>query len=228
MTKLLIVEDEKKVLRILSDYLVSEDYEVVTAGDGETGLKLATEVKPDLILLDVMLPKKSGYDVCRELRQKGHTTPVIMVTAKGQEIDRVTGLELGADDYVTKPFSLTELNARIRAVLRRVGQYRTGQKLDAYQVGEVTIDFKRQEVRRRRTVVSLSSMEATLMQYFLLHKGDALTREQILNDVWGYDAYPTTRTIDTHVWTLRQKIESNPEKPRHILTVHGAGYRYME
>ena len=228
MTRLLIVEDDKKVLRILSDYLQSEGYELATASDGEAGLRLAKENKPSLILLDVMLPKKSGYDVCRELRRQGNTTPVIMVTAKGQEGDRVLGLELGADDYVAKPFGLTELNARIRAVLRRAGQAGARRKLDECRIGAAAVDFRRQEIKRRGNVMPMSSMESALLHHLVLQRGEVLTREQILNDVWGYDSFPTTRTIDTHIWALRQKIEPDPAAPRSLLTIHGAGYKLVD
>lgn len=228
MARILVVEDEPKMRRVLCDFLVSEGYTVTSAGDGEAGLRKAVEESPDLILLDIMLPKKSGYDLCRDLRNQGRHTPIIMLTARSEETDKVLGLELGADDYVTKPVGMTELNARIRAVLRRVNGPRPTDEIDHYTLGGTELDFTQFEVRRKRKVSPLSTMEVALLRHLIRHMGEVLSREQLLNDVWGYDSFPTTRTIDMHIVNLRKKIEDNPSRPRHLLTVHGTGYRLSE
>ena len=223
--RILVVEDEPKMRRVLCDFLASEGYATTEAADGELGLRKAIEESPDLILLDIMLPKKSGYDLCRELRAKGHHTPIIMLTARGEETDKVLGLELGADDYVTKPVGMTELNARIRAVLRRVNGARQDGEIERYTLGEVELDFKLFEARRKRKVSMLSTMEVALLRHLIRHRGEVVSREQLLNDIWGYDSFPSTRTIDMHIVNLRKKIERNPARPQHLLTVHGTGYR---
>lgn len=227
MMKILVVEDEAKLMRVLTDFLVTEGYTISTATDGESGLSMAISSDFDLILLDIMLPRKSGFDVCKELRAQGCLTPIIMLTAKGQEVDKVLGLELGADDYVTKPFGLTELNARIRAVLRRYKWTEGNGTLDYFTFGEVEADFRRYEIRRNHNTFPLSSMEVALLQYLICHKGEVVSRETILNEVWGYDSYPTTRTIDTHILNLRKKIETDPSKPVYLLTIHGTGYKFV-
>lgn len=226
MERILVVEDEEKIMKVLSDFLKTEGYEVIKAKDGEAGLDTALNKKPDLILLDIMLPKKSGYDVCKELKTQGNPVPVIMLTAKGQELDKVLGLELGADDYVTKPFGLKELNARIRALLRRVKEPRDKDTIDYYEFGRIKIDFKRHQIIRKGETIPLSSMEVNLLKYFLKHRGEVVTRDMFLDDVWGYEQYPTTRTIDTHVLNLRKKIEDNPNRPKYLLTIHGSGYKF--
>jgi DNA-binding response OmpR family regulator len=226
--RILVVEDESKMRRVLCDFLVSEGYATTAAADGESGLEKALAEPPDLILLDIMLPKKSGYDLCRELRAKGRHTPIIMLTARSEETDKVLGLELGADDYVTKPVGLTELNARIRAVLRRVNGSRPDGEIEHYTLGEVELDFKLFEVRRKRKLFPLSTMEVALLRHLIRHRGEVLSRERLLNDVWGYDSFPTTRTIDMHIVNLRKKIERNPARPQHLLTVHGTGYRLSD
>jgi len=227
MERILIVEDERNIIDVLADYLRFEGYEVFCATDGETGLELARNKRPDAIILDLMLPGKDGYDVCRELRQSGDFTPIIILTAKGEEIDKVLGLELGADDYMTKPVGLKELKARIRAVLRRSDWLRRADEVAAYELEGVRIDFKTHEVVKGRKRYPLSTMEAALLHYMVTHRDEVLTRERLLNEVWGYDKFPTTRTVDTHVLNLRRKIEKDPNRPVYILTVHGSGYRFV-
>ncbi|MBN1670692.1 MAG: response regulator transcription factor [Kiritimatiellae bacterium] len=226
MAQILIVEDEENILKILSDFLRFEGFEVLTAQDGQAGVERAVGGRPDLIVLDIMLPRKNGYDVCRELREKGLLVPIVILTAKGEEIDKVLGLELGADDYMTKPVALKELNARIRALLRRAEWLKQEEKLASVEFGDVKVDFQRHEVTRRGKTLPLSTMEVGLLHYMVKHRGEVLTRERILNEVWGYEKFPTTRTIDTHVLNLRRKLEQNPNRPKYLLTVHGAGYRF--
>ncbi|HKP85725.1 MAG TPA: response regulator transcription factor, partial [Blastocatellia bacterium] len=180
---------------------------------------------PDLILLDIMLPKMSGLDVCRALRNNGLDTPVIMLTARGQEIDKVIGLEMGADDYVTKPFSIKELLARVRAQLRRAA--RQVAEVEAYTVGDVHLNFKKHEATKDGMEIELSPREFELMKYFIHHRGETITRDQLLDDVWGYDNYPFTRTVDNHIAKLRQKIEPTPADPKYIITVHRVGYKFL-
>ncbi len=225
MKRILVIEDEPQMLLGLRDNLELEGYEVLTAADGEEGLNKALSSMPDLVILDVTLPRKNGYEVCRELRARANATPVVMLTARSQETDKVLGLELGADDYVTKPFSITELLARIRAVLRRTaGRPST---LESCRIGEIEIDFRTHQARRGSTRVEFTAREFDLLRYLVAHTGQVVTREQILNQVWGYEESPTTRTIDNFVAKLRQKIEQLPHEPEHILTVHGAGYTFV-
>ena len=224
MERILIVEDEIKIRKVLADFLRSEGYDVSLASDGEAALTAVREQSPDLAILDVMLPKKNGFDVCRDLRAQGVNLPILMLTAKGEETDKVLGLELGADDYMTKPFGLKELNSRIRALLRRAGAKPQAVE-EKIRFGAVTIDFKRQIVLRGKKTLPLSATEAGLMEYFIKHKGEVVSREALLNRIWGYERFPTTRTIDTHVLNLRKKIEEHPDNPEFILTVHGSGYR---
>lgn len=225
MKRILVIEDEPQMLLGLRDNLELEGYEVVTASDGDEGLQKAASVQPDLVILDVMLPRKNGFDVCRELRARSNATPVVMLTARNQETDKVLGLELGADDYVTKPFSITELLARVRAVLRRSGSRQT--TADIYRIGELEIDFRLHQARRGKQRVEFTAREFELLRYFVTHTGQVVTREQILNEVWGYEEFPTTRTIDNFVAKLRQKIERSPHAPEHILTIHGSGYKFV-
>lgn len=227
MTKrILLIEDEPGLVLTLTDRLTSEGYHVETAGDGLTGLARASSESFDLIVLDVMLPGKNGFDVCRDLRQQSIDTPILMLTARGQVVDKVVGLKLGADDYLTKPFEMIELLARLEALLRRAPAPAT-ETLDAYQFGDVQIDFRRAEVSRNGQPVDLSVKEFQLLHYFVTHRGAALSRDELLTEVWDYDALPATRTIDVHVAWLRQKLEANPRHPRHILTVHGLGYKFI-
>jgi DNA-binding response OmpR family regulator len=226
MKRILVIEDEPQMLLGLRDNLELEGYEVQTASDGEEGLARAASFTPDLVILDVMLPKKNGFDVCRELRARSNATPIVMLTARSAETDKVLGLELGADDYVTKPFSITELLARVRAVLRRTGG---GAKTtsDVVKIGDIEVDFKLHQARRGKTRIEFTAREFDLLRYFVLHTGQVVTREQILNEVWGYEEFPTTRTIDNFVAKLRQKIERAPHAPEHILTIHGSGYKFV-
>ena len=224
--KILLVEDEQGLILTLTDRLQSEGFEVKPAADGETGFYLASEENFDLIILDVMLPKKNGYDVCRDLRQKGVETPILMLTAKGETIDKVLGLKLGADDYLTKPFEVIELLARIEALLRR-SPGKNQISPDFFRFADVTIDFKRAEVLKNDNPVELSAMEFKLLQYLIENRGRVHSRNDLLDAVWGYDAMPSTRTVDVHVAWLRQKLEANPKHPQFIQTVHGFGYKFQ-
>ncbi|HEX6126386.1 MAG TPA: response regulator transcription factor [Pyrinomonadaceae bacterium] len=226
--RILLVEDEQGLILTLTDRLVSEGFDVDSASDGKLGFDKAVEGGYDLIVLDVMLPKKNGYDVCRDLRQKGIQTPILMLTAKGETIDKVLGLKLGADDYLTKPFEVIELLARVEALLRRRPAQRNGRSGDAFRFGDVTIDFKRAEVTRDDQRVDLSAMEFRLLQHLIENRGIVHSRDQLLDAVWGYDATPSTRTVDVHIAWLRQKLESNPRHPSFIQTVHGMGYKFVD
>jgi two-component system alkaline phosphatase synthesis response regulator PhoP len=226
MEKILIVEDEPDMLMGLKDNLQYEGYQITTATDGERALDLALNTCPDLILLDIMLPKLSGFEVCRQLRQKGMTMPIIMLTAKSQEVDKVVGLELGADDYITKPFSIRELLARIKAVLRR--RQGTPQQIDSYQFGDVKVDFRKSAATKAGKQIELSHYEAGILRILITNKGEPISRNRILDEVWGYELYPTTRTIDNHVVKLRQKLEDDPHNPTHIITIHGMGYKFVD
>ena len=223
--RILLIEDEPGLVLTLTDRLSSEGYEVASATEGRAGLARATEEAWDVILLDVMLPGMSGFDLCRDLRQKGLTTPVIMLTARGQVIDKVLGLKLGADDYLTKPFDMMELLARVEVQLRHAVGAPTG--ATELRFGDVVLDTRSAEVTRAGKVIDLSAREFLLLKYLLEHRGAVLTREQLLNEVWGYRAMPSTRTVDVHVAWLRQKIEPNPRHPQYILTVHGLGYKFV-
>jgi two-component system alkaline phosphatase synthesis response regulator PhoP len=211
----------------LTDRLISEGYEVECAQDAVSGLETATSGGFDAILLDVMLPGGNGMDVCRTLRQRGVQTPVLMLTARGQVVDRVVGLKLGADDYLVKPFEMAELLARIEALLRRGGPVPAGGATEAFRFGDVAVDFRRAEVTKAGQAVELSAREFKLLRYFIEHRGAALSRDELLNEVWGYNAMPSTRTVDVHVAWLRQKIEDNVRHPQYILTVHGLGYKFV-
>lgn len=226
MEKILVVEDEPDMVMGLKDNLEYEGYTVVTAADGVEGLEMATKELPDLIILDLMLPKKDGYDVCKELRAKGVDTPIIMLTAKSQELDKVLGLELGADDYVTKPFSIREVLARIKAVLRRKGG--RPQKLDSYEFGNVCVDFRKSCVDKNGKTIELSHYENEILRLLISNKDDPVSRNRLLDEVWGYDLFPTTRTIDNHIVKLRQKVEDDPKNPVHVITVHGIGYKFVD
>ncbi len=224
--RILLVEDEPSLVLTLSDRLISEGFEVETAGDGETGLERALMGSFDLIILDVMLPRKNGFDVCRDLRQKGLGIPILMLTARGQVVDKVVGLKLGADDYLTKPFEMMELSARIESLLRRA-RAPIAPAAGSYSFGVVRADFQRSEVWRDNQEVELSALEFKLLHHFIEHRGEVLSRDHLLDEVWGYDATPYTRTVDVHVASLRQKLEPIPGKPQFILTVHGRGYKFV-
>jgi two-component system alkaline phosphatase synthesis response regulator PhoP len=225
--RILLVEDEPGLVLTLTDRLVNEGFAVETARDGEAGLGRATREAFDLIILDIMLPRKNGFDVCRDLRQQGVQTPVIMLTARGQIVDKVVGLKLGADDYVTKPFEMMELLARIEALLRRAPAHRAAPSSETYQFGPVQVDFRKAEVTREGRPLELSAREFQLLRYFIEHRGNAISRDELLNEVWGYNAMPSTRTVDVHVAWLRQKLEPNSRHPQYILTVHGLGYKFV-
>jgi len=224
MPKVLIVEDDESMGTALKDGFSYEGYEVAFATDGATGLQMAKEQAPDLILLDVMLPKMSGFDVCKEIRACGSAVPIIMLTARGQEIDKVLGLKLGADDYVTKPFGFMELMARVEALLRRA----SGQsgRTESFTFGDVSADFKKGEVRRKGKLLDMSARELKLLQYMIEHRGQVIPRDRLLDEVWGYDEAPMTRTVDMHVAKLRKKIEAKPHDPQFLLTIHGLGYKF--
>ena len=224
MPSVLIVEDDESMIVALKDGFEYEGFSVTLARDGAAGLSLATEDPPDLMILDVMLPKMNGLDVCRQIRKEGGNVPIIMLTARGQEIDKVLGLKLGADDYITKPFGFLELMARVEALLRRASG--GGMPLDSYQFGDVTVDFKKCEARKDGKPLSLSAREFRLLQYFIEHRGEVVTREQLLDSVWDYDSAPLTRTVDMHVAKLRKKVEDNPGDPQMIVTVHRLGYKF--
>ena len=224
--RVLLVEDEAGLRLTLSDRLSSEGYSVETASDGEAGLARATGGGYDLIVLDVMLPRMNGFDLCREVRQRGVTTPILMLTARGQVVDKVVGLKLGADDYLTKPFETIELMARLEALLRRAPSAAQPGG-DGYRFGDVEVDFRKMEVTRAGAAVDLSALEFKLLRHLIAHRGATLSRDALLADVWGYDEMPLTRTVDVHVAGLRQRIETNPRAPEYILTVHGLGYKFV-
>jgi two-component system alkaline phosphatase synthesis response regulator PhoP len=224
MPRVLLVEDEPGLVMTLTDRLAAEGYEVVSAVDGETGLQRATIDAFDVVLLDGMLPGRDGFDVCRTLRQRNITTPILMLTARGQVVDRVVGLKLGADDYLVKPFEMAELLARVEALLRRVPP--APSQADAYQFGDVHVDFRKAEVTRSGQQLEVSAREFKLLKYFIEHRGATLSRDELLNEVWGYNAMPSTRTVDVHVAWLRQKLEGNPRRPEYIHTIHGLGYKF--
>jgi len=227
MKRILIIEDDAAILRGLKDNLEYESYEVLTAADGEEGYYLIKEKKPDLIILDLMLPKMNGYELCRKVRHEGVTTPILMLTARGEEMDRVLGLDMGADDYVTKPFSVPELLARIRAIIRRIQKAKTGDLPKDLKFGEVSVDFMRYESRKGDKVLEMSRKEFGILRLLAARAGEVITRDELLDEVWGYDQYPTTRTVDNHVALLRTKLEDDPSKPCHLITVHGVGYKLV-
>jgi len=224
--RLLLVDDEAGLRLTLTDRLESEGYTVDTAPDGHAGLERAVTGAYDVVILDVMLPRMNGFDVCRALRQRGVTTPVLMLTARGQVVDKVVGLKLGADDYLTKPFDAIELMARLEALLRRApsGPRPGG---DSYRFGDVVVDFRRAEVMRAGRPIELSAREFKLLRFFIEHRGATVSRDELLSQVWGYDEMPLTRTVDVHVAGLRQKIETNPKSPTFIVTIHGLGYKFV-
>lgn len=228
MAKILVVEDEPSMRMGLKDNLEFESFEVITAQDGEEGLKRILNEKFDLILLDVMMPKMSGTDVCKQARKEGVQTPIIFLTAKGEEIDKVLGLELGADDYITKPFSLRETIARIKAVLRRVGALNDhSEKQNEYTIGNLWVDFAHYDAKLNGKAEKMSHKEFEILHYLIEHKNEVVSRYQLLEEVWGYESQPTTRTVDNFILKLRQRIEKNPNDPKIILTVHGAGYKLL-
>jgi DNA-binding response OmpR family regulator len=225
--KVLVVEDDEAMAVALHDGFAYEAYEVTVARDGEAGLELARTASPDLMILDVMLPRMTGLEVCKILRGEGSELPIIMLTARGQEIDKVLGLKLGADDYVTKPFSFMELMARVEAVLRRARPGGRTHRAE-YRFGDVTIDLGRHEASKAGEPLELSPREFRLLAYLLEHRSEVVSREELLDAVWGYDTIPFTRTVDTHIAKLRKKIEDDPADPQHIITVHRLGYKLVK
>ena len=226
MIKVLVVEDDPAILRGLADNLTFEGYEVCTAIDGDSGYRAYANQHPNLIVLDLMLPRMSGLELCRKLRSEGAQIPILMLTAKSEESDRVLGLDLGADDYVTKPFSLRELLARVRALLRRAQP--DAQLPDELRFGNVEIDFLRFEARRNGKPVEMTRKEYAILRLLASRSGRAVTRDELLNEVWGYEVYPVSRTVDNHVAGLRAKLEHDPARPQYIRTVHGIGYKFVQ
>ncbi|TNE69988.1 response regulator transcription factor [bacterium] len=225
---ILIVEDEPGLILTLQDRFENEGYNVDVADDGEKGFQKASFGGYDVIILDLMLPKKSGLDVCRDLRAKDVFTPILMLTAKGQVIDKVLGLKMGADDYLAKPFEFMELLARIEALIRRNKRVKPAKKSDStFSFSDVEVFISKGEVHKSGDAVTLSAKEFHLLHFMLQHQGELLTRERLLDEVWGYDSTPTTRTVDVHVAWLRQKLEDDHRHPKHIMTVHGMGYKFV-
>lgn len=225
MERILIVEDEKEMVAGLKFNFEARGYQVLTAFDGDEGYRTAAKERPDLVILDIALPKRDGYAVCRALKQERPELPIIMLTARGQEADIVLGLELGADDYLTKPFSVLELMARIKAVLRRT---KSGARLpESCRFGNVELNFKKYTAAKKGKTVALSPREFEILKYFFERQGEVVSRDDLLNGVWGYDSFPTTRTVDTHIAKLRQKIEDKADDPKHIVTIHGIGYKFL-
>ncbi len=224
MKTILIIEDDVSILRGLKDNLEYEGYAVIAQTEGEKGMKLALEKNVDLILLDIMLPGINGFEICRKMKKEKPELPIIMITARGSEMDKVSGLDIGADDYVTKPFSIPELLARIRAVLRRFNPANEIQ--DQIEFGNININFKKFQAFVNNREIKLSIKEFEILKYFFLHEGMAVHRHELLNEVWGYEAIPTTRTVDNFILDLRKKLEDNPSKPRHIVSVRGIGYKF--
>jgi DNA-binding response OmpR family regulator len=226
MSRILIIEDDAAILRGVADNLRFEAHEVLTASDGEAGYRAIREHRPDLVILDLMLPRMSGYEVCRKARSDGVSIPILMLTARGEESDRVLGLDLGADDYLAKPFGIRELLARVRALLRRGAAVHP--LPDTLQFGDVQLDFLRYEARRGDRPVELTRKEFGIVRFLAARPGEVVTREEMLREVWGDHGEPTTRTVDNHLATLRAKLEPIPSEPRHFLTVHGVGYKFTQ
>lgn len=227
MKKILIIEDEESIRTVLEDDFHLEDYEVEVASDGIEGLAKAANPDIDLIILDIMLPGMNGFDICKKLRNQGISTPIIMLTAKGQEIDRVVGLEIGADDYVTKPFSPRELQARVKAVLRRMETEPDDKSENLYRSGGLEVNFRQYECRKNGNLVGLTTHEFELLKYLIRNKGQVINRDELLNEVWGKDVFVTPHTVDTHMANLRKKIEDDPSSPRFIKSIRGVGYKFI-
>ncbi len=225
MKKILIIEDDPAISLGLQDSLIEEHYEVISEDDGERGFNKAMKENYDLILLDIMLPSKNGIDICRDLRNNGVNSAIIMLTSKKEEMDKVLGLEIGADDYVTKPFSIRELLARIKALLRRNSV--VIKDIEEYSFGNIFVDFKKQEATKNNDPLQLSSTEYKILKYLIQHEGEVITRDNVLDDVWGYDSVPTTRTVDNYILSIRKQIEDDPSNPVHIITIHKAGYKFV-
>lgn len=224
--RILVVEDDVTIRKGLAESLKQESYDVFQTGNGDDVFSLVLSEKPDLIILDLMLPGKNGFEICRDLRMKNIATPIIMLTAKSEEVDKILGLEIGADDYVTKPFSIRELLARIKAHLRRTEIPHNGIE-DASFEG-IYINFKKHEAVKGKIQLTFSSMELKILKYFVEHEGEVISREVLLNNVWGFESFPTTRTVDNFILSIRKQIEANPSEPKHLLTVHKAGYKFVK
>jgi len=227
MKRILVVEDDASILRGLRDALVHESFEVLTAANGEQGYLLIIRERPDIVILDVMLPKMNGFELCRKVRAEGRMVPILILTARGEEADRVKGLDLGADDYLSKPFSLPELIARVRALLRRIPQPAGASDQEVLVLGDVTIDFQKFEAVKGGIPLGMSRKEFGILRHLMSKAGDVVTRDELLNAVWGYDRFPTTRTVDNNVALIRSKIETDPAQPRFLITVHGVGYKLL-
>ena len=219
-----VIEDEDIIRKSVTMNLELEGFQVLSACDGEEGIQLINTRKPDLIIMDVMMPRKDGLQACREIRNAGNSTPLILLTARSSEIDKVLGLELGADDYLGKPFGMLELLARVKALLRRVQRVTS---IDEIRFSDVVVDFKAYRALKNNEPIDLSAREYRLLRYLVVKVGSVVTRDELLDEVWGYNSYPTTRTVDNHIARLRQKVEANIDEPQHILTVHGVGYKFV-
>jgi len=226
MKKILIIEDDPAIVEGLKATLTQEHYEAITETTGERGYKKAKEEKIDLIILDLTLPDRDGIDICKSLRVEGINTPILMLTGRKEEIDKILGLEIGADDYMTKPFSTKELIARIHAILRRRASIIT--EFEEYSFGDIHLDFKKHEAYKNGNAIQLSAMEFKLLKYLAEREGEVISRDQLLDDVWGYDQFPTTRTVDNYILLLRKKIENDPSNPKHLITLHKAGYKFVK
>jgi DNA-binding response OmpR family regulator len=219
-----VIEDEELIRKSLVMNLELEGFKVLTASDGDEGVTLINQQKPDLIIMDVMMPRKDGLQACREIRMAGVSTPLILLTARSSEVDKVLGLDLGADDYLAKPFGMLELIARVKALLRRIQRVTS---IDEIKFSDVVVDFKAYRALKNQSPIELSAREYRLLRYLVSKQGSVVTRDELLDEVWGYNSYPTTRTVDNHIARLRQKIETNIDEPQHILTVHGVGYKFV-
>ena len=226
VSRILVIEDDPAISRGLADNLRFDSHEVLTAGDGEEGHRLFRERSPDLVVLDLMLPKLGGFELCRKIRAGGSNVPILMLTARSDEADRVLGLDLGADDYVTKPFSIREVLARVRALLRRANPPRA--EIDELRSGDVVVDFRRYEATKGGKRLEMTRKEFGLLRLLASRVGEVLTRDDLLNEVWGYESTPTTRTVDNHIASLRAKLEDDPGRPQHLITTHGVGYKWVD
>ncbi|MFC2130516.1 response regulator transcription factor [Bacteroidota bacterium] len=226
MKKILIVEDDPAILMGLETALTEENFEIISIDDGEKGYNYALKKNPDLIILDIMLPNKNGLDICRELRKKNIHTPILMLTSKKEEIDKVLGFETGADDYVTKPFSIMELKMRVKALLRRSDPPK--KELEVFEFSDITIDFKKHEVLKNNEPLNISAKELQILKYLIEREGEVVSRDKMLDDVWGYDNFPTTRTVDNYILSIRKKIEDDSTKPKHLITIHTVGYKFVK
>jgi len=225
MNTILVIEDDPPIARGIQLALEAEHFRVLVAPTGEKGFTLARRGNIDLITLDLMLPDRSGEDICRDLRKEGIGTPILMLSSRREEMDKVVGLEIGADDYMTKPFSTRELVARIRALLRRVKEL--PRDLEQYAIGDVLLDFRKQEAFKKKTALKLTVREYEILKYFARHEGEVVTRDMLLDEVWGYEHFPTTRTVDNYILSIRKRIEDDPAHPVHLVTVHTAGYKLI-